>query len=210
MTVSLFTPFLNEGRRKWGTTIAEIEHTWPGDELVPQPAGDYMHAININAPADTVWQWLVQIGQDRGGFYSYEFLENLVGCKITGADEIVPEFQRLAVGDDIPMHPKMGSPYKVAAIEPFKKLILLLRVDLESGKTFDPDEKMPAKYQNQSWLFYLDERDNGTTRLISRSRNDWNKSLGNTLFYSIFGPISMEMDKKMLKGIKQHAETAAQ
>ena len=65
---------------------------------------------------------------------------------------------------------------------------------------------MPEKYQNLSWLFFLEERDDGTTRLISRSRNDWNPSLGNTIFYGIFGALTMEMDRKMLKGIKQRVE----
>ena len=65
---------------------------------------------------------------------------------------------------------------------------------------------MPEKYQNMSWLFFLEERDDGTTWLISRSRNDWNQSFGNTIFYGIFGALTMEMNRKMLKGIKQRVE----
>ena len=160
-------------------------------------------------PAAAIWPWLVQIGQDRGGFYSYELLENMVGCKIHNADKIIPEYQHLEVGDSIPMHPSMGSPYKVVAIEPNRALILLLREDLATGKEFDPGDKMPEKYQNMSWLFFLDEWDDGTTRLISHSRNDWNESLGNTISYGLFGPLTIEMDRKMLKGIKERVERSA-
>ena len=205
MVVSLATPFLNNSRRTWGATKSEIERTWPGDESVPHPKGEYMHAITINAPATVVRRWLIQIGQDRGGFYSYEFLENLIGCKIHNADKIIPEFQHLDIDDDIPMHPKMGFPYKVAAIDTYHTLLLTLRADVESGKSFELVE-LPRKYQNQSWLFSLESPDEHTTRLVSRSRNDWNKSMGNTIFYGIFGPITIEMDRKMLKGIKKRAE----
>ena len=195
MALSLVTPFLNDRRRKWGATEAEMQRDYPGDELVKNIKGEYLHAITIKAPAAAIWPWLVQIGQDRGGFYSYELLENMVGCKINNADKIIPEYQHLEVGDSIPMHPSMGSPYKVVAIEPNRALILLLREDLATGKEFDPGDKMPEKYQNMSWLFFLDEWDDGTTRLISHSRNDWNESLGNTISYGLFGPLTQDYNK---------------
>lgn len=207
MAASLITPFLSDRRRKWGSTENELRRSWSSDDLVPHPKGEYMHAVTINAPAAAVWPWIIQIGQGRGGFYSYEFLENLIGCKMCNANEIISELQHLKVGDSIPMHPTMGSPYKVAAIDPGRMLVLLIREDTKTRKTFELSDKMPVKYQNMSWLFFLDEHDDGTTRLISRSRNDWNKSLGNTLFFGVFGPITLEMDRKMLLGIKQRVET---
>ena len=100
----------------------------------------------------------------------------------------------------------MGSPYIVAGIEPCHALILLQRVDSATGKTFELGDNLPQKYINMSWLFFLEERDDGTTRLISRSRNDWNQSLGNTIFYGIFGAPTIQMDIKILKGIKERAE----
>ncbi|MFC2012577.1 hypothetical protein ACFLVU_05545, partial [Chloroflexota bacterium] len=144
----------------------------------------------------------------RGGFYSYELLENMIGCKMRNADRIIPELQNLDVGDTIPMHPKMGSPYKVAVIEPGTVLILQIRLDTQTGKNFEPGDNMPDKYLNQSWLLHLEEIKEGTTRLISRSRNDWNQSRGNSIFFGIFGPLTLEMDRKMLLGIKQRAEAA--
>jgi len=124
------------------------------------------------------------------------------------ANEIIPELQILKVGDSIPMHPTMGSPYKVATINPVHSLVLLIREDTKTGKTFELSDKLPETYQNMSWLFFIEEHDDGTTRLISRSRNDWNQSLGNTLFFGIFGPITLEMDRKMLLGIKKRVEIA--
>jgi len=204
--IALLTPFLRSRRVRWGATDAEVQRTFPGDDLVPHPKGEYTHAITIHTPATEVWSWLVQIGQGRGGFYSYELLENLIGCKMRNVDKIIPELQHLEVGDSIPMHPTMGSPYKVVAIETGRALVLQIRVDTKTKNTFELTDKMPEKYQNSSWVFFLDEIAEGTTRLISRSRNDWNKSLGNTLFFGIFGPISLVMDRKMLLGIKQRAE----
>lgn len=78
----------------------------PCDELVEHPKLNATHAITIDAPASAVWPWLVQMGQTRGGFYSYAWLENLVGCHMHNADQIHPEWQDLKVGDQVWLHPK--------------------------------------------------------------------------------------------------------
>jgi len=208
IAVALLTPFLRSRYRKWGATDAEVNRSLPGDDLVPHPKGDYTHAITIRASALDVWPWLVQMGQGRGGLYSYEWLENLIGCDIHNADRIVPEFQHLEVGDSVRLHPKNGYPYVVAAIEPEQALVLQTRVDTQTGITFELADTMPDKYLNQSWVFFLDESEEGITRLTSRSRNDWTRSLGNALVFAVFGPISFVMDRKMLLGIKQRAEAA--
>lgn len=206
IAAALLMPFLRSRYRTWGATEDEVRRPLPGDDLVPDSKGGYTHAVTIHAPAAKIWPWLVQIGQGRGGFYSYELLENLVGCKMHNADQILPEFQHLKVGDTVPMHPKGDYPYVVAGIEPGRALILQIRVDTQTRKTFDLTDTMPDKYLNQSWVFFLDEFNEGTTRLISRSRNDWNRSLANTLFFGIFGPITLVMDRKMLLGIRNRVE----
>ncbi len=206
---ALLTPFFRPWYRKWGATDAEVHRSLPGDDLVPHPKGDYTHAITIRASAADIWPWLVQMGQGRGGFYSYELLENLVGSDIHNADRIIPEFQHLEVGDSVRMHPKSGYPYVVAAIEPGRALVLQTRVDTQTGKTFELTGTMPKRYLNFSWVFFLDELNEGPTRLVSRSRNDWNRSFKNALVFGVFGPISLVMDRKMLLGIKQRAEPSA-
>jgi hypothetical protein len=98
IAAALLTPFLRSWRTKWGATDAEVHRSLPGDELVPHPKWGYAYAITIRASAVDVWPWLVQMGQDRGGMYSYEWLENLVGGDIHNADRIIPELQPLEVG----------------------------------------------------------------------------------------------------------------
>src|SRR5215212_4605652 len=96
-------PVLHRWRTRWGATPDECRRRLPGDELVPAPDWSYTHAITIDAPRSAVWPWLVQLGQGRGGFYSYEGLENLIGCDIHNVGEIRPELQRLRVDDQVRM-----------------------------------------------------------------------------------------------------------
>jgi hypothetical protein len=208
ISAALLTPFLMDWRTRWGATDAEVNLSLPGDDFVPHPKWGWTHAITIRASAAEVWPWLVQMGQGRGGMYSYEWLENLVGCDIHNADRIIPEFQHLEVGDGIWLHPKVSIP--ITAIEPCRALVLHVRTDTQTGSTFELTDTMPEKYIDMSWEFFLDEHDEGTTRLISRWRGDYNPSLGNAVIYRVFTePISFVMDRKMLRGIKRRAEAAA-
>jgi len=209
IAVAFLTPFVRPRRNRWGLTDAEAKRSLPGDELVPQPKYQWTHAVAIRASAAEIWPWLAQMGQGRGGFYSYEWLENLVGCGIHNADSIIPEFQHLAVGDNVRLHPT-GPALTVAVLEPGWALVLNRRVDTQTGNPFERTDKMPKEYVNGNWAFYLVELGDGTTRLISRSRNDYNPSLGHRLVYGPFftEPICFVMDRKMLLGIKQRAEAA--
>ena len=99
LLVAVYWMGIHPWMTNWGSTAAERQMTLPGDNLIPVGAGQSTKAITINAPPDIVWQWLVQIGQDRAGFYSYTWLENILGADIHNADEIHPEWQHLAVGD---------------------------------------------------------------------------------------------------------------
>ncbi|MGZ3681510.1 MAG: hypothetical protein ACXWQR_24345, partial [Ktedonobacterales bacterium] len=84
---------------RWGATAAERRESLPGDALVPDPATTSTLAITVDAPVIAVWPWLAQIGQDRAGFYSYEWLENLAGCRMRNADHIYPEWQHRHIGE---------------------------------------------------------------------------------------------------------------
>ncbi len=206
---ALVTPMLRARRARWGATDAELARAYPGDEWVPHPQWGWTHAVTIHAPAAEVWPWVVQIGQGRGGFYSYEGLENLVGCNIHNADRILPEFQDLAVGDGIRLHPQTP-PLPVALVEPGRALVVHALSDTSSGRPFELTEGMPAAYSNMLWTFFLDEQDDGTTRLISRTRYDYSPSFANKLMYgpALLEPISHVMDCKMLLGIKERVEAA--
>ena len=108
----------------WGATEDEVKATLPGDDLVPDPILVSNRAITIQAPNDTIWPWLVQLGQGRGGFYSYQRLENMVGCDVHNAVRVVPELQDLKTGDLVRLGPEGMPAFDVAAIEPISALIL--------------------------------------------------------------------------------------
>jgi hypothetical protein len=172
---------------KWGATNEELKKQLPGDDLVQDPKLNATHAITIDAPVENVWPWLLQVGQHRGGFYSYAWLENLVGCKMKNAERIVPEWQDLKVGDDVWLHPK-APPLKVLIIEPGRAIVL-----------------------EKSWGFFLQPIEGNKTRLIIRGRGEFNPDLKNfilnlLLWRGIFEPAHFIMERKMMLGIKQRAE----
>ena len=175
---------------RWGATDEELNAPLIGDELVPRPKLKATHAITINAPAADVWPWLVQMGQNQGGFYSYTWLENLVGCHMRNADEIVPEWQNLKVGDKVWLHPQ-APPVEVAAIEPERAIVL------------------------KPWgAFVLQPIDEKTTRMIVRSQGDYEPDLNNAvlnflLWRVFYEPAHFIMERKMLLGIKARAEKLA-
>lgn len=190
----LASPLLRSWYRRWGATPAEEARSMPGDELVPRPRLVTTRAITIHAPARTVWSWLVQLGQGRGGFYSYESLENLAGCDIHDADTIIPALQEIAVGDCIRLGPAGYPFFTVAAVSARRSLVL------QSG-----DGKVRT-----AWSFALDTLDSGDTRLVVRDRTDFPPTLGQLLVWRVLtDPIHFVMERKMLLGIKARAEGAS-
>jgi len=182
---------------RWGATAAELSQSLPGDELVPQPKMVATRAISIQAPPAQVWAWLVQIGQGRAGFYSYDWLENLAGCDIHSVDRIVPELQGLEAGDKVRMTPEsspMPPPWTVVAVDPARALIL------ENGG--------PAEIAHSSWAFILQDAAPGATRLIVRSRGDYQPGLMNAVMWRTVEPISFVMERGMLRGLRWRAEGA--
>lgn len=191
--------------RRWGASDEEVDRVWPGDDLIPDPMYDTTHAVTINAPADAIWPWLVQIGQERGGFYSYEWLENLLRLDIHNADRIIPEFQHLEVGDTMSLAPDNGAPLTVAVLEPFRALV---------WRTGPPDHPLePGDYLRgelaATWTYLLDPVDAERTRLIVRWRSAWAPSaLASMLNGLVLEPSHFIMERKMLLGIKERAEAA--
>jgi hypothetical protein len=164
-------------------------------------------AVTIRAPADHVWPWLVQMGQGRGGFYSYEWLENLVGCDIHNADSIAAELQDFKVGDGIRLHPQMPA-IPAAIVEPCHAIVLHGDTRLRSVPV--PASSAKGAYFATTWEFYLVPHGDSTTRLIARFRSDYNDKFANTMMYGppLVEPISCVMQRKMLLGIQQRAEIA--
>lgn len=184
---------------RWGATDEETRMTLPGDEVTGDADYQVTHAVTVNAPAGAIWPWLAQVGQGRGGFYSYSWLENLFGLRIRNADRVMPEFQHPEVGDFIRAAPPdwLGGRYAeyagwhVVVLEPGRALVLRPHPDIEDN----------------TWAFVLNPIDGGRTRLIARVRSNRKPLLSASLFNFLVGePAHFIMERKMLLGIKRRAE----
>jgi hypothetical protein len=193
---------------RWGAKDEEVDCTLPGDELVPNPRLKATHAVTVQAPPNKVWPWLVQLGQGRGGFYSYDWIENMMGLDIHTVDRILPEHQTLDVGDVIPLSAD-GFGIPVAMIEPERALVLY--GDTRKPGPGNPPTLKSGDYFTVTWGFYLFESSDDTTRLIERWQADWNPTFYNNAFYRAFlEPAAFIMEHKMLLSIKDKAETLTQ
>ena len=202
----ILRPLLASRYQRWNTTGDEATRTLPGDERVPAPLVTQTLAVTIKASATAVWPWLAQIGQERGGMYSYELLENLGRCQMRNADQIVPEWE-LQVGDLVRLGPPGYPVHKVVGLERGRWL-LLAGADIKTGEVPDLPKPGQSDYTNYSWVFSLDERADGTTRLITRTHLDYAPhSFALKLTWEWFtDPIGFVMTRKMLLEIKHLAE----
>jgi hypothetical protein len=202
----ILQPITRSHFRYWGATNEDRRRTLPGDERVPNPIVTTTLAITINAPARDVWPWIAQLGQERGGMYSYELLENIAKCKMRNADRVVPEWE-MKVGDQMRMGPQGYPVNQVVALERGRWL-LMAGADLKTGIADPLPQPGQTNYVNYAWVLYLDERPDGTTRLISRTRLDYApRTFGFKLMWEVFtDPIGCVMTRKMLLTIKQRAE----
>ena len=182
---------------RWGATDEECEGQLPGDDLIENADITATRAITIRASADQVWPWIAQLGQGRGGFYSYDFLENLVGCDIHSADRVVPEWQDVGVGDEVRFAPEVG--LTVTSLEQGRSLVLHGGVPI--GNTAPPYEF--------TWAFVLrDEPPDKTMRLLVRERYAYKQPWAR-LIVEPTEVLSFVMSHKMLRGIKKRAERPA-
>lgn len=187
----------------WGATDAEATSALPGDELVPAPRASSTRAVTVGAPPAAVWPWLVQMGQGRGGLYSYTWLENLLGCDLHNADRIEPSLQHLVVGDIIRLVPedyRVPLAFTVRALDPQRALVLAPAPEETREAAFDKGLPFP------SWAFVLRPQDGGT-RLVSRWRVDYSDAPWSRISNGLLTPpVEFFMERKMLLGIKARAE----
>jgi hypothetical protein len=175
----LRTPIL-----RWGATAAEAAARLPGDELLEEADGVATRAISIDALPSAVWPWIAQMGPSpRGGAYTYDWIENLLGLDMHSVDRILPEFQRPQVGEAI----GYGS-----------NRMRLERVETQRVLAWRSEDG------NWVWTFIL-EAEGGSTRLISRNRFRL-PTLAARLGMVPMEPASLVMERKMLRGIKERAE----
>jgi len=172
----------------YGATDEEVGRPLPGDDLLPHPALTSTRAVSIDAPPSAVWPWLVQMGSGRGGAYTYDWIENLFGLNMHSADEILPQFQHLGVGDVLPMGPDGPA----------------MRVEI-----CDPQRTLAFRSTDGNWVWSFNLSSSGPgTRLISRNRITVPEATwpGRLLYRLIMEPGSLVMERRMLLGIKKRAE----
>ena len=175
----------------WGATESEIGMPLPGDELVPHPAYISMRALTIDAPPDKVWPWLAQIGQERAGFYSYTWFENLLGADYHNADRIHPEWQDIHAGGYVWNMPGSWRHGRWAA------MVRWPVVAAEPGHYFVLG----------NWgTFYLEPVGTGQTRFLIRGRQARLTPLSYAPIVFIFDPGHFAMEKRMMVEVKRLAE----
>jgi len=187
VAAAVYVRFLRAPILTWGATCSEASARLAGDELLDDADGVSTRAIDIDAPASAVWSWIAQMGPaPRGGAYTYDWIENLLGLDMHSVDRVLPEFQHPQIGDTIGFGPNR---MRLERVEPER--VLAWR----------------SEDSNWVWVFLLDEHD-GLTRLISRNRFRL-PTLTTRLGMLPMEPASLVMERKMLQGIKQRAEELA-
>lgn len=183
----LYSRFVREPVLTWGATEAEASSRLPGDELLEEADGVATRAIEIAAQPSAVWPWIAQMGPTpRGGAYTFDWIENLLGLRMHSVDRVLPEFQ----------HPEIGDTISLGA-----NRMRLARVESERVFSWRSEDG------NWVWTFVL-EPHNGGTRLVSRNRYRL-PTLGARIGMLPMEPASLVMEWKMLRGIKQRAERLA-
>lgn len=185
---ALYRSFLRGPILTWGATRDEARGRLPGDELLEEADGTATRAITIDAPPAAVWPWIAQMGPSpRGGAYTYDWIENLLGLNMHSVDHVLPEFQ----------HPQVGDGFGYGPNE-------------MSFRVVEPEHVLAAQSKDGNWVwtFVIEETHDGKTRLISRNRFRLPKVKDK------IGMIPMEaasllMERRMLYGIKQRAEKLA-
>jgi hypothetical protein len=191
---------------RWGTTPAEVHATLPGDDLFPTYASEATHAITIDAPPEKIWPWLMQIGQDRSGFYSYSFLENSFLCDMPKVEHLVPEWKPRVPGETVWFcNPKRyGGQGKMipAVVAQDHAFVMVTSSDWQSLQA-------GGRAQESIWAFTLEPAGNGQTRLIARIRGGTPPTLIGKLAGRLFWePAHFVMEQKMLRRIRDLSENS--
>jgi hypothetical protein len=198
--------FVRQRLLQWGATNEEALQPLPGDDLVAIPNYQSTRAITINAPPSEVWPWIIQIGYQRGGFYSYDWLERKAGLKnLQSTDQIMPTWQGIQPGDTVSISPI--TPLDVAVLEPGQAFVLHAVMSPFTGQIVNRTLQSDSASMDWSWAFVLEPAGPGTTRLLARVRADFQpQPLGKIFNWLALEPVHFLMENKMLLGIRERAE----
>jgi len=183
LVVALYLWVVKPWHIRWGATEDEVVRAMPGDELIPD-AGSATRAITIDATAEDVWPWLVQLGYGKAGWYSYDWIDNDFR---PSADRILPQYQDLRPGDKILMMPVMG--FVVESVDRPRSIVSVL----EDGST--------------SWCLGLYPNQGGSTRLVSRWRPKFEMTPATFFLTVLSEPGTFIMEQKMLRTVRDRVQT---
>ena len=174
---------------RWGATDDEVSATMPGDAVILRPTFNATRAVMINAPPESIWPWILQIGHKRAGWYSYDWIDNLGK---PSAREILPEFQQIEIGSLIPISPNDKLGFRVKDYKPMEWILWWYN----KGDT--------------TWCWGLYPIDEHNTRLITRVRVRYKLFSLLLPFYILLDIGDIMMMRKCLLGIKERAELLEQ
>lgn len=192
--IILSWPLAKRWLSNWGSTPAERAKDWPGDELAPAAVAICTRAVDVAAPAEVVWQWVVQFGLGRAGFYSYELIERLVGIPVRNVESILPDHQDLTVGEEIKLHPEApGIP--VGMVAPDHHVCF--------GEPGEPTERTPDP--RRSWSIYVVPTSPGSARLVSRTCIEGLRAptVKKRLGLAFEAPVDFIMEQRMLRTVRR-------
>jgi proline iminopeptidase len=179
----------------------------PGDSLIDIPTDSFTHAITIEAPVSAIWPWLMQMGCLRGGWYSYDWLDN---AGVESSKKIIEGLQDLKEGDALNWTPQADAGCFVMQVESMKTLVLGTCYDFVKNISTVPNiDPLPSTYFRSTWAFILEPQTATVTRLIVRARGDYvlPKSMVPHLRTMFIRPIHSFMERKQLQNLKNRAES---
>jgi hypothetical protein len=194
---------------RWGATEAEVSRPWPGDELVERPRARAVRAVTIDARPDKIWPWIMQVGRDRGGFYSYTWLENLIGADIHNVHFLIPGLAERRAGETVWMAPenRFGGQGRmvVGRVTPERAMVLVM--------PGDADQVLKGGSAREGvWSFVLDPVSDRQTRLVMVTVGPGtlglSRGVADRLFWepAHFIPAHFIMERRMMLTIKRLAE----
>jgi hypothetical protein len=185
--LSAYISWIRPWQLRWGATDEEVARILPGDDFLDSPSFNATRAVTVNAAPEFSWPWLVQIGHQRAGWYSYDWIDNLGK---PSADRILPDLQQLAVGDLIPISPDGKHGFTVHTLVPNEYMLWGERGEM-------------------SWLWFLERVSEKQTRLITRVRLKYRWKQPTILLYLLIDVGDLVMMRKCMLGIQRRAEALA-
>jgi hypothetical protein len=190
--------------RNLGASADEVRRTLPGDEIIPDARTRSTMAMTIDAPRWAVWAWLVQMGYRRGGWYSYDRLDN---AGVPSAETIEREWQHLHVGDRMPSRADDKGWFDVVVVERERVLVLRAPLAVPGGLPYEPSAGRPRWFSDSTWAFILDRDEQTRTRLIVRTRNVARPRLPLAVANLVFwDPAHLIMERRQLLNLRRRAE----